>query len=199
MRRTLVLACSVVSLGLAFDAHASDWALDSKGSQVRFAIGNMVFRTVHGTLGTVTGQLHLDEQDVTHSKVTASIDLSTIESGDAKRDAHLKDKDFFEIAKFPSATFTSTTVEKGAGGALKVTGQLAVHGVTRAVVLDVTLPTPAAGASELNAHATTKLDRHDLGISYGPGVMIGAEVELEVVVKATPAVAPPAAAPTPAP
>jgi polyisoprenoid-binding protein YceI len=191
MRRAVVLLGCALSLSLAANARASDWSLDPKTSEARFAIGNMMVRTVHGTLGTVTGQLHLDEQDLTRSTVTASIDLSAIASGDAKRDAHLKDKDFFEIAKFPVATFTSNKVEKGAGGALRVTGQLVVHGVTKTVVLDVTLAPPTA--TEVSAHATTKLDRHDLGLSYGPGIMIGAEAELELVVKATPAAAPPAA------
>jgi polyisoprenoid-binding protein YceI len=189
-RNAALAACCTLSLSVASVARASDWTLDPSRSQARFAISNLLVLKVRGTLGTVTGRLHLDDKDVTRSRITGAIALARIDTGDAKRDEHLRSKDFFEVATYPVATFSSTKVEAAGGGALRVTGELSVHGITRTVVLDLALGGQKTGATELTAKATTRIDRHDLGLNSGSGFTIGSEAALELEVTATPADAP---------
>jgi polyisoprenoid-binding protein YceI len=174
--------------GVLQPARASDWALDPAPSRVQFDISNWVVHTVTGTLGTVTGNIHLDEQDLTRSTVRASIDLKRIDTQSPKRDAHLQTKDFFDVASYPVATFSSTRVERIDADHLRVTGDLAVHGAVRAVTLDVRL---LRTAPRLSADATAKVDRHDLGLNYGVGATVGNEASLKIHVEASPAAAPP--------
>ena len=131
--------------------------------------------TVRGEFGKTEAKVVIDEADITKSTVEATIDVASINTRDEKRDAHLKSPDFFDVAKFPTMTFKSTKVEK-AGEGLKVTGDLTMHGVTKPVVLDVTGPSQVIkdpwGLSRRGVSATTKVNRKDFGVSYGPDAMV---------------------------
>jgi polyisoprenoid-binding protein YceI len=115
--------------------------------------------------------------------VEATIDVASIDTRDAKRDEHLRNADFFDAAKFPKITFKSTKVEK-AGEGLKVTGDLTIKGVTRPVVLDVVGPTAEIkdpwGNTRRGLSATTKINRKDFGVSYGPDAAIGDQVAITI-------------------
>src|SRR5581483_6440688 len=121
-------------------ALASDWTIDSQHSEADFRVRHMGISYVRGTLGTVTGTIHVDENNPSKSSVEATIDVSKLDTREPKRDAHLKSPDFFDVAKYPTATFKSTKVEREGAGKLKVTGDLTMHGVTHPVVLDVDGP-----------------------------------------------------------
>jgi polyisoprenoid-binding protein YceI len=137
----------------------------------------------------VAATILLNETDIAKSSVTATIDVSTIDTGVAARDTHLKTPDFFDVAKFPTATFTSTSVVKHGNG-LTVTGNFTLHGVTKSVVLEVEGPSGPAPGMDHKPHsgftATTTLNRTDFGIGGKfPAAIVGEEVkliiELEVV------------------
>jgi polyisoprenoid-binding protein YceI len=143
--------------------------------------------------------------------VEVTIDLGSVNTHEPKRDGHLKSADFFNTPKFPTATFTSTKVQKAGKNKLKVTGELSLHGVTKPVVLEVEGPTDAYktpfGTTVRGVHATGKIDRKDFDIGWNKvldngGVMVGNEVTLdlsaELSEKAAPAAAAPAAPATPA-
>src|SRR5690606_10482642 len=90
--------------------------------------------------GRIEGTLDFDQADPTKASVKVTIAMDSVNSNVADLDEHLQKEDFFDVAKYPTATFTSTRVEKGAApDALKVTGDLSLHGVTKPVVLDVTI------------------------------------------------------------
>jgi polyisoprenoid-binding protein YceI len=116
----------------------------------------------------------------------------------------LKSPDFFDVAKFPTATFKSTKVQKAGKNKLKVTGDLSLHGVTKPVVLEVEGPTDAFktpfGTTVRGVHAMGKIDRKDFEIGWNKvldngGVMVGNEVSLELNAELTEKVAAPAASP----
>jgi polyisoprenoid-binding protein YceI len=124
--------------------------------------------------------------------VEAIIDASTINTREAKRDAHLRSEDFFDVAKFPSMKFVSKRVEPAGAGKLKVIGDLTMRGVTREVVLDVEGPTQevrdARGNIKMGAAATTKINRKDFGLVWnraldGGGVVVGDEVTINLDVE----------------
>ncbi len=116
-----------------------------------------------------------------------TIDAASVDTRDAKRDNHLKSADFFDVAKFPTITFKSTKVEAGKDGALTVTGDLTMHGVTKPVTLEGAITkaiTDPWGNTRRGASFTGKLDRKAWGISWSKvadvGAVAGDEVKLDI-------------------
>jgi len=145
--------------------------------------------TVKGQFQKVKGTVELDEKDATKSTVEVSIETASIDTREAKRDAHLKSADFFDAVKFPALTFKSTKIEKAARSKFKVTGDLTMHGVTKTVVLTVEGPSAAIkdpyGRTVRGVMATGKLDRKDWGMSWNKaldagGMVVSDEVKLEI-------------------
>jgi polyisoprenoid-binding protein YceI len=121
-------------------AQTSTWTSDPAHSEVDFSIKHMSVSNIHGRFGNVAATIALNEADITKSTVTATIDIGTVDTGVDARNTHLKTADFFDVANFAKATFTSTSVVKNGSG-LRVIGDFTLHGVTKPVVLDVEGPT----------------------------------------------------------
>lgn len=113
----------------------STWVIDRVHSTAQFKVKHMMISNVLGEFTSITGVLERHENDVTKSKIRASIDASTINTREPQRDAHLKSADFFHVENHPDLTFNSTSISKNADGELKVSGDLTIRGVTRNVVL----------------------------------------------------------------
>jgi polyisoprenoid-binding protein YceI len=189
--KRLVLVTGILALAAPMAlAQYSTWAADPAHSEVDFSIRHGGVSNVHGRFGSVAATLVYNEADVTKSTVTATIDVSTVDTGVSPRDSDLKSDSFLEVAKFPTATFTSTNVAKN-GSKLTVAGNFTLHGVTKPVVLDVEGPsTPAENAMDHTLHsgfsATTTLSRTAYGIGTKfPSSLVGDDVkliiELEIV------------------
>jgi polyisoprenoid-binding protein YceI len=169
-------------------AQTSAWATDPNHSEVDFSIRHGGVSIVHGRIGGVKGTLVFNEADVTKSTVTVTIDTSTVDTGVAARDADLKSVAFFDVAKYPTASFTSSSVVKN-GSKLAVNGNLTLHGVTLPVVLDVEGPsTPVEGAMDKKPHsgfsATTTVSRTAYGIGTSfPAIVVGDEVKLTIEIE----------------
>jgi polyisoprenoid-binding protein YceI len=167
------------------------WSIDPAHSAAHFSVKHMMFATVRGQLGTVTGTIVEDTQDPSRSSVEASIDLSTLTTRDEKRDAHLKSPDFFHHENFPVVTFKSTRVE-GSGDHFKVIGDLTIRDVTKSVTLDVTKTGTGVnpwGMQVAGFEATTTINRKDFGLNWNValeagGVLVGDNVKVEVEVEA---------------
>ncbi len=174
---------------LALPALAADsFKIDTSHSQASFTVKHLLISNVRGEFGKTEGVVVLDEADPSKSKVEATIDVASVNTRDEKRDAHLKNADFFDVAKFPTITFKSTKVEKSADG-LKVTGDLTMKGVTKPVVLDVTGPTAEVkdpwGNAKRGASATATINRKDFGVSYGPDAIVSDLVKIQIDVELT--------------
>ena len=209
MRPLPLLAASMSFLVLSPAlALASTWDIDPAHSTVEFSVRHMMVTTVKGQFQKVKGTVELDEKDPTKSTVEVSIETASIDTREAKRDAHLKSPDFFDAAKFPALTFKSTKIEKAGKGKFKVTGDLTMHGVTKSVVLAVEGPSASIkdpfGRTVRGVMATGKLDRKDWGMSWNKaldagGMVVSDEVKLDINAElAERAATPPAAAEKPA-
>ncbi|NVJ09903.1 polyisoprenoid-binding protein [Myxococcus sp. AM001] len=186
MKLSLMSLTAAAFLSLPALAGTTEYELDSTNSVALFSVKHMMVSNVRGTFTKVTGTAHIDEKDLTKSKVEATIDATTVNTNDAKRDEHLRAPDFFDTAKYPTITFKSTKVEKARAG-LKVTGNLTLHGVTKPVVLDVegfsTVSKDPYGNTKRGGSATTKINRKDFGLSWNDvletgGVAVGEEVTI---------------------
>ena len=160
----------------------SNWNLDTVHSGINFTVRHMVVSKVRGRFAKFTGTVALDESDFTRSSVEATIDASSIDTGTAQRDDHLKSADFFDVAHFPQIRFRSTQIEKLGGERYRLTGDLTIRDVTRPIALDVEYGGRGKdpwGNTRIGASAATKIKRSDFGVkTYLPAV--GDEVQLSI-------------------
>jgi len=188
----IILAALVVAGASAAQAQTSTWKIDPAHSAADFSVKHMGINNVHGHFGGVTGTVTLDGKDVAKSSVTATIDTTTVDTGNTQRDGHLKSPDFFDVAKFPNMTFVSKGLTTD-GGAKKLTGDLTLHGVTKSVTLDLDGPskeqTDMQGKIRVGFSATTSIHRQDFGLAWGGNLksgdaMVGDDVKVELNVEA---------------
>jgi polyisoprenoid-binding protein YceI len=139
---------------------------------------------VHGRFGKVAATMNFNDADVTKSSVNATIDVASLSTGETPRDTHIKTPDFFDVEKYPSASFTSTAVARDGNG-LKITGNLTLHGVTKPVVLTVDGPTTPVQGMDKKLHsgfsASANLNRLDFDIgSKFPDAVVSNKVILTI-------------------
>jgi len=187
----ILLAIPVLSAALW--AQPLTYTIDPAHSSSDFAVKHMMISTVKGSFSKTTGTIVYDEKNLSASSVEATIDATSITTRVDQRDNHLKSPDFFDVAKFPTITFKSKQWYRE-GGALRIKGDLTIHGVTKEVVLDVDGPTPEVkgmGGARIGATATTKINRKDFGLTWSRpleaagGVLVGDEVTITIEVEAS--------------
>ncbi|MDP3235199.1 MAG: YceI family protein [Myxococcales bacterium] len=176
-------------------ATAATWDIDTNHANANFTVKHLGVTNVNGSLGTVTGKFNVDEKDITKSTLDVTIDVKAIYTGVQKRDDHLKSPEFFDVAKFPTATFKSTKVAKGsADNKLAITGDLTMHGVTKPVTFEAELSKEVEhpmvpGAMARAATAQLTIAREDFGLTWnapmknndfvvGKDVKVNLEIEL---------------------
>jgi polyisoprenoid-binding protein YceI len=172
--RTALLAFALAASSPAFAATAP-YTIDANHTQVFFTYSHFGLSNITGRFDKVEGTFDFDAADPTVSRISVKIPIDTVSMGVPKLDTHLASPDFFDAAQFPHATFTSTSVTAAGAGKLKVAGDLTLHGVTRPVVLDVTVnyvgPHPMNKAPVAGFDATTTIKRSEFGIDgMIPGV-----------------------------
>ena len=168
------------------------YKIDKAHSEADFSIRHMGISNVHGRFGNITGTITFDEKDFTKSSVEATIDISTVDTGVAQRDTHLKSPDFFDVAKFPTMTFKSKSIV-ASGDGYKATGDLTLHGVTKTVTLDLEKPSKEQlgmdGKSLMRGFAaTTTLHRQDFGLVWNGTLKsgdnaLGDDVKIEISIE----------------
>ena len=187
-RRLFTAALSALLLTGASALAQSSRTIDTNHSQVNFQIRHLGVSTVRGSLSGVTGTVVWVEKDTSKSSVEATIDAKTVSTNNEKRDAHLKSPDFFNVDKFPTLTFKSTSVTRAAGK-LQVIGDLTLAGVTKSVTLDVDGPTPPQKGmggklvTGLSATGTLKRSDFNFGSKFGAPVL-GDDVQFTIDIEA---------------
>ncbi len=191
MRSIARLGPIFVAVGAAAGlfGQTTSWHIDPLHSSAQFSVRHMMISTVRGHFGGVKGNVSLDAKNPAADTVEATIDCSTINTGEPKRDSDLKGEEFFDVKKYPAMKFRSTKVEPAGTGKLRVTGDLTINAITRQVVLDIDGPTDpikdTQGRTKVGVQATTRVSRKDFGILYNPvmetgGVAVSDEVAIEL-------------------
>ena len=185
MRKFLIGLLMCLPLNMAFAA-AETYTVDPSHSYVMWHINHFGFSNPSGKW-MAEGTLVLDEANPKNSKVDILIPVADVITGIPKLDEHLKSADFFDIAKFPTATFVSNKVELTGKKTAKVFGTLTVHGISKPLTLNVVLnklaESPISKKMTAGFTATTTIKRSDFGMStYTPG--LSDEVKLEIEVEA---------------
>jgi len=178
-----------VILAVPAPAAISTWQIDPAHSAAQFSVRHLAISTVRGGFSKVKGTVNFDDADISKSNVEVTIDVSTVDTREPKRDDDLRSERFFDVKDFPTMSFKSTKVEQLAPGKLKVTGDLTIRGVTKPVVLEVEGPTAPVkdpwGNQRAAATATTKVNRQDFGVKWNAnmdngGVVVGDQVSITI-------------------
>jgi polyisoprenoid-binding protein YceI len=164
-------------------AETATWSPDKDHSSVNFTATHMSISKVRGHIRLADGKVEWNDADITQSKVNIVIDVATIDTAVEKRDQDLKSENFFDVAKYPTATFVSTRITKSGQG-LTIVGDLTLHGVTKPVTLQVEGPLGPATGMDKKQHmgfsATTTLDRTAFGITKYPDAFISNQIPLTI-------------------
>jgi len=192
MKRIIISISTIVALALPAFAFASTWTIDPDHSNVGFKVRHLMVSNVKGNFNKFVGTVEINDKDVARSKVDVTIDTASINTNVQKRDEHLRSPDFFDVAKYPVMTFVSHKVAQAGKDRLKVSGDLTLHGITKAVVLDVEGPSAESkdpwGNIRRGATATTTINRKDFGLVWNKaletgGVAVGEEVTISLEIE----------------
>lgn len=167
------------------------WQIDPAHSAAEFAVRHLMISTVKGRFADVKGTVSVDGANSSNVDVDVTIAVASIDTREAKRDAHLRSADFFDAEKYPTITFKSKRADGDMDGDFKLIGDLTVHGVTREVTLNAessgSVKDPWGGERSGFA-ATTKVNRKDFGLTWNValeagGVMVSDDVKISIEVE----------------
>ncbi len=187
-QRIGITSAIVLLASLSALAQTSNWNIDPAHSTAQFTVRHLAISNVTGSFTKVTGSIALNDQDITQSQISASIDVSSVDTRVEKRDQDLKSPNFFDVEKYPTIEFKSKRIVSS-GGKLQVIGDLTIHGTTREVTLDVDGPTPEIndpwGNLRRGISATTAINRKDFNLLYnkllGTGeAAVGDKVKIQI-------------------
>ncbi len=146
------------------------WTLDPLDTTVRFSVRHFMITNVGGVFETLSGTAQYDADRPEAAAIEVDIPTASLNTRDPRRDAHLRDPDFFDAERYPTITFRSTRVRRAPGSALEIVGDLTLRGTTREIVLavaEITRPQKDHnGATRVGASATATLRRSEFGMTY---------------------------------
>jgi polyisoprenoid-binding protein YceI len=188
MKRLLALL-AVVSLLATARAETEVYKIDPVHSSISYSIRH-VFSKFTSSFTKVTGELTVDRADLTKSSVVATIDVAALTTDNEGRDKHIKGPDFFDVVKFPSATFKSKSWKKTGENSYDITGDLTIKDITKEVVLKANVlgfgPGMRPGTFLTGWEATTTIKKSDFGLA-GPATLkdaLGDDVALTINIEA---------------
>lgn len=182
----LLLTAFLTSLSVAGEKYTLDKAHSSAG----FSVSHLVISTTKGTFNDIEGMFLVNEEDITKSTVEFTIQTASLDTRDEKRDGHLKSPDFFDVAKYPTITFKSTSIAKTDDG-YNITGNLTIKDVTK----EVTFPFVFNGFAEFmgtkrfGAEASLTINRQDFNVKWNKtldngGLLVGNDVTITLLLEA---------------
>ena len=194
MRFVTAIFVAVLMVAFSAEAMAADkYELDKPHTNVGFSVKHMVITSVKGNFSDFDGYVMFDADDVTKTSARGTIKVASIDTGNDKRDDHLRSEEFFHAEKYPEITFESKNVykpEKGEGYVM--VGDITVRGVTKEIEVPFEIVgqvTDPWGNTRVGIHAEAKINRQDFGVSWsqaleGGGLIVGNDVKIELDIEA---------------
>jgi polyisoprenoid-binding protein YceI len=168
------------------------WNLDASHSSVDFSVRHMMIAKVKGTFHTFDASIEADPADLTTADIEFNVDLSSIDTRNNDRDAHLRSADFFDVDNHPKMTFKSTSIRKIGDDEYEVTGDLTIRGVTHPETFTVVYEGGGKdpwGNEKAGFSVTGSIDRTKYGLVWNAaletgGVLVGEEVKVSLEIEA---------------
>ncbi len=135
-----LLLTTLLALGLSTTAMAEDYVIDKKGQHavIQFKIAHLGYSWMIGRFNDFEGTFSYDEKTPSAAKINVTINTASVDTNHAERDKHLRSPDFFNVGKYPTATFVSKSFKELGKNKAKLTGTFTLNGVTRDISIDVT-------------------------------------------------------------
>jgi polyisoprenoid-binding protein YceI len=183
--KALVMLVALLTTSVVFAADT--YTIDPNHTSFSFIVKHMMISNVPGEFDKFSGQIMYSPTDLANSKTDISIDVASINTRIAKRDAHLCSPDFFDAAKYPTITFVSTKFTPG-----YITGNLTMKGVTKPITIPVTISGPVKGmmgGQVIGITGSVTINRQDYGISWNKnldqgGVVVSDNVNVTISIEA---------------
>jgi len=188
-----VAAAALLALAVAAPARSETWVIDKNHSEAGFRIRHFVSQ-VSGRFDDFAGEIQVDHENPAASNVRFTIQATSINTGNERRDNHLRSADFFDVEKFPEITFSSSRVEPRGDNVFHVTGTLTMHGVSKEITLPVEFlgsVTDNRGNTKAGFETEIQLDRKEYGLLWNQtldqgGVMLGDDVRIRIALEVSP-------------
>jgi polyisoprenoid-binding protein YceI len=161
---------------------AQDWVLDKSHSNVSFSIVHLKISEVDGSFGKFDAKMTSAKEDFSDAVFEFTAEVTSVNTGNERRDNHLRSDDYFAAEKFPTMTFKSTSVKKVSGNNYKITGNITMRGVTKPLTLDAVVRGPIdgrGGKKIVGVKATGTLNRVEFGVGKS-GAAADDEVQIKV-------------------
>jgi polyisoprenoid-binding protein YceI len=175
---------SNVSSSSSTTAAATRWTLDAGHSAVGFSVRHLMITNVRGEFEKFRGTVSYDAARPEATRIEATIEVASLNTREAKRDADLRSALFFDADNHPEMTFVSRSVLAAGDGGLEVTGDLTIRGTTQPVVLsvgDISTAQDMRGNQRLGATASARIKRSDYGMTWNKALETGGLVVGDVV------------------
>ena len=189
--KKLISIFIVLLFATSIFAQDSEWTFDKPHTNVGFSITHLVISDVTGRFSEFEGSVKSSSDDFAGSQIEIIIKTGSIDTGNEKRDNHLRSSDFFNAEVNPEITFKSTSFDKVDDAKYKISGKLTMNGVTKDIVLDATFKGSLKdpwGGTRAGFKAKTSVNRYDYDLSYNSaletgGFLIGKTVDIEINVE----------------
>lgn len=166
------------------------WQIDSAHSSVEFSIRHMAITTVRGRFDRAQGKIEMEADSPV--RISATVDVDSVNTREPKRDAHLKSADFFDVEHYPEMVFESKKIDKQDGELRTIHGDLTMRGVTKPVELEVdefAIIPNLGGGRRFGLAARTQIRRSDFGLTWNHtletgGLLVSDEVKIQIEVEA---------------
>lgn len=190
MKKT-ILGLALLTFTAAAPVLAADYSVDVSHSSVNFQIKHLAISKVNGSFPGFEGTFTYDPDKPEATRADAVIQLASVNTGNEKRDEHLQSPDFFDVAQFPTMTFTTTSVKMKSAEEGTVTGDLTLHGVTKPVTLDLEISGMATdpwGNERVGASLSGEINRKDWGLTWNKametgGLLVGEDVKITLEIE----------------
>ncbi len=181
---------AIIAQGIKAQEPSTVWNLDKSHSSVGFSVDHMVISSVYGAFNDFSAVIKSDKPDFSDVSVNFTIQVSSIDTKEPKRDGHLQSADFFDVQKYPVITFIGKMFVKVKGNQYKLTGDLTMHGVSKLVTFDAKFGVinDPYGNTRAAVQINGELDRYEFDLKWNKaieagGLMVGQMVKLMINVE----------------
>ena len=187
--KNLILVLTIILTSFIGLNAQTKWQVDPSHSTVNFSVSHLVISEVDGVFKVFNGSMSSTNEDFSGATINFEIDANSINTGNEKRDGHLKSEDFFFTASYPKISFESTSFKKKKGNKYILKGNLTMRGVTKSVTLDVkyggTISNDGYGNTKAGFIISGTINRIDYGVAWNAktehgGWTVGEEVDLKI-------------------
>ncbi|MCA9441400.1 MAG: polyisoprenoid-binding protein [Candidatus Omnitrophica bacterium] len=185
------LFVGIFTLAATPATEAETFIVDQAHTKVGFKVRHLGISSVEGHFDKFEGTIEADPENLEDLVLSATVEVGSVNTGNEKRDEHLRSADFFDVEKYPTMTFKSAKVEKD-GDELEVKGELTLHGVTKEIELELEIGgviTDPWGNKRMGLSGSAKIDRQEFGLSFNQiletgQLMVGDEVRIQLEIEA---------------